>query len=546
MSFIQQTTDQARDAFTTMPMQSRVISVMLVAAIAIGLAFLVRSEGSVGTEYLFGGRSFSETELDSIELAFSLSGLGEWDREVRRIKIPREAKATYLAALENSKTLPMSLQSSVQDAIDQASVFDSNDLLSVRVSHAKEQDAANRINMLPEVRQSSVEYDQGERQGMSRSRQQTASVVVTPEGPAPLSRDKIDAIKELVRGSYADMSKDDVVVIDTNASTSSLVDDDDPVERKRREVESGLEQKVRSLLVGYPGLRVAVTADIDPTMDLETITTSYDAEPTNLSSKSRKSEASSNRQPSGGVPGAGPNAITNRSTSLADAIETTESTEDERETAGVVGQTYENSKRASLQVKSVRVSVMLPTSYYETLHAQDWLKQKENDGKTASDVPLIDNVTLVQLKTDTEKNIQTAITPLLPEVAAGADQISLVEVNAYPDFPGPPPPLPDTGKIALTWLAGSWQTIAMIALALMALLVARSALKGTSDSPPREFSEGFGLELPTPPPELDAPQDIDEAMTITGGSLKDELMELVEGNPEVAANVIRNWVGEAI
>jgi flagellar M-ring protein FliF len=162
MSFIQQTTDQARDAFTTMPMQSRVISVMLVAAIAIGLAFLVRSEGSVGTEYLFGGRSFSETELDSIELAFSLSGLGEWDREVRRIKIPREAKATYLAALENSKTLPMSLQSSVQDAIDQASVFDSNDLLSVRVSHAKEQDAANRINMLPEVRQSSVEYDQGE------------------------------------------------------------------------------------------------------------------------------------------------------------------------------------------------------------------------------------------------------------------------------------------------------------------------------------------------------------------------------------------------
>ena len=31
----------------------------------------------------------------------------------------------------------------------------------------------------------------------------------------------------------------------------------------------------------------------------------------------------------------------------------------------------------------------------------------------------------------------------------------------------------------------------------------------------------------------------------TGGTLKDELIELVEKNPEVAANVIRAWVGEA-
>jgi len=34
-------------------------------------------------------------------------------------------------------------------------------------------------------------------------------------------------------------------------------------------------------------------------------------------------------------------------------------------------------------------------------------------------------------------------------------------------------------------------------------------------------------------------------MEITGGSLQDELVALVEDNPEVAANVIRSWVGEA-
>ena len=46
MNFFKQSSDQAREAFVTMPMQSRVISVMLVAAIAIGLAILSKYQGA--------------------------------------------------------------------------------------------------------------------------------------------------------------------------------------------------------------------------------------------------------------------------------------------------------------------------------------------------------------------------------------------------------------------------------------------------------------------------------------------------------------------
>jgi flagellar M-ring protein FliF len=34
-------------------------------------------------------------------------------------------------------------------------------------------------------------------------------------------------------------------------------------------------------------------------------------------------------------------------------------------------------------------------------------------------------------------------------------------------------------------------------------------------------------------------------MTITGESLQGELAKIIDGNPEVAANVIRGWIGEA-
>jgi flagellar M-ring protein FliF len=106
-------------------------------------------------------------------------------------------------------------------------------------------------------------------------------------------------------------------------------------------------------------------------------------------------------------------------------------------------------------------------------------------------------------------------------------------------------PAPQTAQLALTWLADSWQTIALVMLALVALLVAKSAANGSGNSSPTEFNEGFGLKIPSQPPERANPEEESETMTITGESLKDELLTLVEGNPEVAANVIRGWVGEA-
>jgi flagellar M-ring protein FliF len=36
-----------------------------------------------------------------------------------------------------------------------------------------------------------------------------------------------------------------------------------------------------------------------------------------------------------------------------------------------------------------------------------------------------------------------------------------------------------------------------------------------------------------------------EGMQITGGSLKEELIRLVENNPDVAANVLRSWIADA-
>ena len=223
MNFFKQSSEQAREAFVSMPMQSRVISALLVIAIIVSLGFLVRGGTDRDEEFLFGGQSFGAQELAAVERAFSRAGLNDWRREGNRVRIPAKSKSIYYAALEESATLPMSLRSHVQDAIDATTVFDSNDLRKARESVAKEQELAATVMSFHEVSMAKVEYDRGERIGLGRAVSQSCSVFVQPEGTTPLSRGRLRAITELIVGAYAGMSRDDVRVIDANSSSISAL-----------------------------------------------------------------------------------------------------------------------------------------------------------------------------------------------------------------------------------------------------------------------------------------------------------------------------------
>jgi flagellar M-ring protein FliF len=293
-----------------------------------------------------------------------------------------------------------------------------------------------------------------------------------------------------------------------------------------------------------------VAAEIDPTMEVEKQILKYDTDPTPVSNKTTRIEVTNSRQPVGGVPGVAINAIGNRAASLSEpepsGVETSRTKEDQRESIGVAGQHYENSKLAALQVKSVRVSVGLPTSYYENLHSQEFLKQ--NVDKAATDVPPLTDDDLENLRTRTKKTIQSAVTVLLPKEVAGSDRLPQVEVWDYTELPEPQLIEPETPHVALTWLAESWQTLALIGLGILALLVAhsvaRSVTRGSSPAPDA-FASARALENPH---ETLMSEHQDEERWRTNGSgksLRDELLMLVEDNPEAAASVIRGWVAEA-
>ena len=100
----------------------------------------------------------------------------------------------------------------------------------------------------------------------------------------------------------------------------------------------------------------------------------------------------------------------------------------------------------------------------------------------------------------------------------------------------------------MAWFGEYWSTLGMIGLALFSLVILRTMVRAT---PPGPETTGAPATLPLHGTE-GAGESAEEAalkrlgrFTGSGPSLRDELSELVQEDPDTAANILRNWIGNA-
>jgi flagellar biosynthesis/type III secretory pathway M-ring protein FliF/YscJ len=94
---------------------------------------------------------------------------------------------------------------------------------------------------------------------------------------------------------------------------------------------------------------------------------------------------------------------------------------------------------------------------------------------------------------------------------------------------------------AVDWLARNWQSLGMAGLILVGLIVLRSTIK----TAPNQAAAGeVSLELPPTEPAAVLPTVDDRAIAATA-SLRTELADTIRQNPQVAAGVLRSWLGTA-
>ncbi len=549
MSAARKFSEQCQEAFSSMPLSSRITTGLLAILVLIGFGFVVKGDQREDSEMLFGGRSLSEQELIGVEMSFSQVGLNDWRREGRRISVPAENRNEYLSALSNASSLPVSIRSSVQDAIEKTTFLESSSQRLAREMHAKEQDLGNKLTAFPEIRWASVEYDRGEREGLGRDRQQTVSVLVCPEAGRALSPRRIEDIQKFIGGSYAGMRAEDVFVVDTHETEIEEPSEIEFTARSRQDTpqlreQERLAKQVTELLKDYGPVRVSAYVELnrrhqDGRSSDQTIIPQPTIANQQATSERATRESGQNQNPTA------PDLIThvrsNRATRLHKPVASGGGENLPANPQHLASPSDRGIPPTDGKFVSACVSIGLPQSYYQRL----WSHLSKQQTGPASDrvAPPPTSAQREQLRQQTQDNIRAAVTPALLSLAPYQSQQSMVQIYEFPDLLNTDVAASDTLTIATTWLWVHWQQVALLLVCFFGLtmalrLLGKSPVTAAVNRPlasqvfPQTNAQNLDATLAAPDQATDASTDR-------------ELLTLIEEDPDAAVDVIRGWIGEA-
>jgi flagellar M-ring protein FliF len=236
-----------------------------------------------------------------------------------------------------------------------------------------------------------------------------------------------------------------------------------------------------------------------------------------------------------------PNAIQSNSAAAVSASDRSQSQEEqtESEQESVASHTRTLAEKASFVPTRVSASIGVPESYYMAV----W--RRKNPPVEGQPPATPQDTDLQTIREETKRTIEEAVVALFPKIPPGEDIYPHVRVNSFPDLPAPSAPPPSAAETATGWLAANWEMLAMVALACAGLLFVRSMVR---QAPP-PTSPAAANPLSPPGGAAGADEEDDEDLPPIrrfqdGPNLREELAELVQEDPDAAATVLRNWIGE--
>ncbi len=566
MNQINQFLQQMRTLFAGMTPQSKLMAILLTVGIAISSVFLVQgaTTSSGATVHILGGRALSDEELDNIEFALSKAALREFQRDGKRIRVPKASLDLYMKAISDGKANPLGMGNAMDSALNSNSLMESSLSTQAKLQNGKKKDLENAIKRMDPIIVDAIITPDESRLGFSGDRKKTASIAIQTRGNKDLTADQRRGIIDFVQKSYAGLRQSDIALF-CNGNTTIVSDDPTEMQQSKfylikRQQEQNYRERAERLLADYGNVRLDVNVELDPIASEETESISFNEKPTKIQSASTKRDAKSSRGTPGGRPGTQPNAIKpNEGQSLAQQDQSSETKEQTESEKSVTGNTLKKTETVGHQTTRVSVSISIPFSYYLKAAAYKW--QQLNPKKPSSEMPELTPAELETLRTDTERKIQSLINGILPTVAAGEDKFPRVFVDSYPDFPVAEPPAATLAETSIAWLSQSWQTLALFGIVLAALLSLRSFAKTVPTANDRDFERGFDLPLDDATDidltsltdeenaEFDSQEEAENApprLRTTGGDIKNDLTAVVRENPSAAATILRNWITESI
>ncbi len=547
MDFLNRSFAQLKDLFLSMTPGARITAGLLLAVVVVSLGYLFTHEITGPEAYLLSGESFSISELKNMEKAFGQEGLGSYEIVGGRVRIPHGQRNDYMAALAKHDALPEDFGDILSRALDNGSSFMPPSEREARLRIAKQQELSRFISSMRGIEKGAVMYDVDTKPGLGKEKVVTAIVTVKPAGTQPLEARVTESIRLMVAKGMAGLDPKDVVVGDLNSNIATLGSSEnfgsphnDPYFQLSWAYEQRIKENLLKALGRIPGLTVATWVELDPEHRHREERVNVDGKPVVLQQSESSVTETVEPTPPAGPPGYQSQGNTpRRLTSVAAMSSRQEREETESTQQSVVNRQFTESEKTGLIPERVKVAVTVPTSYFESV----WHARNDKPGEEPKDP---EPAELEPIRTQITAKIKETVAAVIPKPADVDDPTELVKVAEFQDLPLPPIPEPGIRENAVAWLGEYWTTLGILGLAFFSLIMLRSMVRaapggeakgGPSVGSP---SEGGGKEDESseqfPPRKL-------KRFGASGASLKDELSELVGEDPESAANILRNWIG---
>jgi flagellar M-ring protein FliF len=551
MDFLNKTFAQLRDLFRSMTVGARITAGLLLVVVVVSVVYLFRSSRGGPEVDLMHGLPVPASQLPAMEAAFDKAGLREYEVRGTQIRVPRGQQPKYMAALADAKVLPPNFGSALREAINGGNVFENTKTKDQRVKFALQDELALIIGSMPGIESACVFFDSETKLGLNREKIATASVVVTPLGDNRLDDDGAAKCRHLVSSAIVGLKPESVTVTDTKGRTfhggfgGGSAADNEYLAVKRK-YEQSLKRQILDALCYIPNVAVEPSVILDPQRMQRSRTEKVEPKPVAI----RESDTSSSRSNQGAAPAGRPGFESqqpNRGVTLA-------------ATGGGARQEDEDSKsekvyRPSVEIveketpglipKRVTVSVGIPSSYFEKI----W--RELNPAKEGEEPKTPDKAALEAIRQEETTKIQKYVANILPPVEGTADAADLVAVTTFQDIKQPKAPETPATSQAISWLAQYWPTLGTLGLALFGLVMLRSMVRSVppppAGAPSLTVVRADDSSVDTagesePAREKPAAKRL-RRFQGSGKSLRDEVADIVKEDPDVAANILKSWIG---
>lgn len=189
-----------------------IVALLVIAVVA--MTFLQQPFAPAKQDDLFAGRRLTPTELQCVEAALGKAELTQYSIQDGIIRVPRDQRAKYFAALQDADSLPHSFNGPTTLAIEATSMFESPRTTQQRMHHALEQEARLAICELSGIEDAFVFFDEKTDRSTSLHQKKTLTAVVGVRTSQQADLQTYQVIRDMMLGFKADLTPADITITD--------------------------------------------------------------------------------------------------------------------------------------------------------------------------------------------------------------------------------------------------------------------------------------------------------------------------------------------